>query len=99
MGSRKIQPFVVQVDAAVVADLRERLARTRWPDQPKAPAWTYGTDISFLQDLCRYWHDQFDWNRFEQRCNTWPQFLTEIDGQQIHFLHARSPQPSARPLL
>src|SRR4051812_9069484 len=93
------EPFVVRVDATVVADLRERLDRTRWPDQLDGQEWVYGTDCSFLQQLCRYWGQQFDWERFEQRCNAWPQFVTKIDGQQVHFLHARSPEPAARPLL
>jgi pimeloyl-ACP methyl ester carboxylesterase len=99
MESRKIQPFLVQVDAATVADVQERLARTRWPDELDGTDWAYGTDRSFLQDLCRYWRESFDWDRFEKRCNAWPQFTTTIDGQQIHFLHARSPEPNARPLL
>ncbi|MDQ1383190.1 MAG: epoxide hydrolase, partial [Actinomycetota bacterium] len=80
-------------------DLRDRLARTRWPDQIPGSGWGYGTNLDYLQELCTYWRNDFDWRAQEERFNRWPHFLTEIDGQQIHFIHARSDKPSALPLI
>ncbi len=94
-----IEPFVVDVPEAVIVDLRERLARTRWPDRSPSPAWIDGTDLDHLQSLCEHWRSGFDWRAVETRLNAHPQFLTEIDGQRIHFLHVRSSSPTARPLL
>ncbi|MBU6267740.1 MAG: alpha/beta hydrolase [Sphingomonadales bacterium] len=94
-----IRPFRCEVPEAALADLRERLARTRWPDQLPDAGWDYGTERSFLQDLCEYWRDGFDWRAAEARFNAWPQFLTEIDGEQVHFVHIRSPEPDAMPLI
>ncbi len=99
MASDEIRPFRVEVTQAVLDDLRERLARTRWPDQIGGNDWGYGTDLAYLQDLCAYWQNTFDWRAQEDRFNRWPHFLTEIDGQQIHFIHARSDNPDARPLI
>ena len=79
--------------------LRERLARTRWPDQIPGSGWGYGTDLAYLQDLCDTGRTKFDWRAQEERFNRWPHFLTEIDGQQIHFIHARSDNPDAMPLI
>lgn len=97
--SDEIRPFRVEVPDAVLDDLRDRLARTRWPDQIPGSGWDYGTDLAYLQDLCATWRDDFDWRAQEERFNRWPHFLTEIDGQQVHFIHARSPEPDALPLV
>jgi len=94
-----VQPFTVAVPDAVLADLRDRLARTRWPDQLPGTAWEYGTDLDYLRDLCNYWRDDFNWRAAEQRLNAWPQITTEIDGQTIHAIHARAEDPDAVPLL
>lgn len=94
-----IRPFRVEVPDAVLDDLRDRLARTRWPDQIPGSGWGYGTDLAYLQDLCGYWEKKFDWRAQEDRFNRWPHFLTDIDGQQIHFIHARSDDPDALPLI
>lgn len=94
-----LEPFVVDIADAVLADLRTRLRATRWPDQLAGTAWDYGTDLSTLRDLCAYWADGFDWRAAERRLNQWPQFTTDIDGQRIHFIHARAEQPGAIPLL
>ena len=99
MTSEEVRPFRVEVPDADIEDLRDRLARTRWPDQIPNSAWDYGTDLAYLQDLCEYWRTTFDWRAQEDRFNRWPHFLTEIDGQQIHFIHARSDDPDAVPLL
>jgi microsomal epoxide hydrolase len=97
--SDDIRPFRVEVPDAVLDDLRDRLARTRWPDQIPGSGWDYGTDLEYLRDLCQYWETEFDWRAQEERFNRWPHFLTDIDGQQIHFIHARSDDPDALPLI
>ena len=99
MASDDIRPFRVEVPDAVLDDLRDRLARTRWPDQIPGSGWDYGTDLAYLQDLCEHWRTKFDWRAQEERFNRWPHFLTDIDGQQIHFIHARSDNPDALPLI
>jgi pimeloyl-ACP methyl ester carboxylesterase len=99
MASDELRPFRVEVAEAVLDDLRDRLARTRWPDQIPGSGWGYGTDLAYLQDVCDQWRAKFDWRAQEERFNRWPHFLTDIDGQQIHFIHARSDDPSALPLI
>jgi epoxide hydrolase len=93
------EPFTVQVAEEQIVDLRNRLQRTRWPDQLEGPGWDYGTDIGTLQEICRYWAEDFDWAAFQTRANGHPQWTTNIDGQRIHFIHARSPEPRARPVI
>jgi pimeloyl-ACP methyl ester carboxylesterase len=99
MASDDLRPIRVEVPEAVLDDLRDRLARTRWPDQIPGSGWGYGTDLAYLQDLCDTWQNKFDWRAQEDRFNRWPHFLTDIDGQQIHFIHARSDKPDALPLI
>lgn len=94
-----IEPFDVTVAEDAVADLQERLERTRWPDQLPDAGWDYGTEKSALQDLCAYWRDDYDWDGFAARLNAFDQFVTTVDGQGIHFYHVRSPEPDATPLL
>ena len=87
------------MDDAVLADLHERLARTRIPDEIPGTGWEYGMPADYLADLVAYWRDTFDWRAQEARLNRFPQFRTMIDGQSIHFLHARSPHATRCPLL
>lgn len=94
-----VEPFRASFDANAVADLRDRISRTRWPDQIPGTTWEYGTDRGYLQELCAYWADGFDFRAAEDRINAFPHFLTKIDGQTLHFYHIRSPEPSATPLL
>ena len=95
----ELTPFTIDVADDVITDLRDRLHNTRWPDQIDDAAWEYGTDRAALQRLCTYWADEFDWSAAQARLNRWPQFTTTIDGQNVHFLHARSPHPGALPLV
>ncbi|GAA4491465.1 epoxide hydrolase [Rhodococcus olei] len=95
----QIEQFQVAVPDDVLADLRRRLAQTRWPDQVPGAGWDYGANLEYLQALCRYWETEYDWRATEEALNAWPQFVTTIDEQRIHFLHARSPEPNARPLI
>jgi epoxide hydrolase len=95
----EIRPFRVDIPQADLDDLRERLARTRWPDELPGVGWTRGVPLGYLKQLAAYWADGYDWRRHEARLNQFPQFTTTIDGQPIHFLHVRSPEPGALPLL
>ncbi len=98
-GDETIRPFKVEVPEAVLADLRERLARTRWPDQIPETGWEYGTELAYLKALCETWRTGYDWRAQEAALNRWPQFTTTIDGQNLHFVHARSKHPDAFPLI
>jgi microsomal epoxide hydrolase len=97
--STGIDPFTAVVADDVLVDLAERLRRTRWPDQLAGTSWEYGTDLDYLRDLVGYWADGFDWRAVEARINGWPQGMATVDGQSIHFIHARSGATDALPLL
>lgn len=94
-----LQPFEVAVSEQDIADLRARLLATRWPDQLPSTTWEYGADLDTVAELCGYWADGYDWDGFRARANAHPQVLTEIDGERIHAIHARSPEPDALPLI
>jgi pimeloyl-ACP methyl ester carboxylesterase len=97
--SEAISPFEIRVSDEVLADLRERLARTRWPDQIEAAGWDYGSELGYVKELCAYWRDKFDWRAQETALARYPHFTTRIDGQRLHFLHARSKEKAAFPLI
>jgi len=99
MTDAAIHPFRVEIPEADLDDLHDRLARTRWPDELVGVGWSRGVPLGYLQDLAGYWRDGYDWRGQEARLNQLPQFTTEIDGQRIHFLHVRSPEPDALPLI
>ena len=94
-----ITPFKIEVTDATLADLRERLARTRFPDQLEGANWDYGTELTYLRKLVAYWQDGFDWRAQERLLNSFPQFTTTIDDHRVHFLHVRSPHENAFPLV
>jgi pimeloyl-ACP methyl ester carboxylesterase len=94
-----IQSFRIDVPPAQLDDLRDRLARTRWPDELPNAGWDYGVPLGYLRDVAEYWRTSYDWRAHEARLNALPQFTTTIDGQNIHFLHVRSPEPDALPLV
>ena len=94
-----IRPFRIEVPRADLDDLRERLARTRWPDALPGVGWEDGVPLDYLRELAEYWRTAYDWREHEARLNELPQFTTAIDGQDLHFLHVRSPEPGALPLL
>jgi pimeloyl-ACP methyl ester carboxylesterase len=95
----ELTPFRVEVPEARLRDLRERLAGTRWPEAETVGDWSQGVPLAYLQELCRYWADGYDWRATEARLNRLAQFRTTLDGLGIHFVHVRSPVPSALPLV
>jgi pimeloyl-ACP methyl ester carboxylesterase len=94
-----IEPFTIAVADHVLDDLRSRLRNTRWPEAELVCDWSQGMPLAWIQDICRYWAEDYDWRRREALLNRFAQFTTEIDGLGIHFLHVRSPHPQAMPLI
>jgi len=95
----ELTEFRLEVPEEDLDDLRERLRRARWPERETVPDWSQGVPLAYLQDLCRYWAEQYDWRRAEARLNALAQFRTTLDGLSIHFLHVRSPAPDALALV
>ena len=94
-----INPFTVTVPDSELQALRQRLLQTRWPDRETVQGWDQGVPLDYARELARYWAEDYDWRRFEALLNSWPQFTTEIDGIDIHFIHRRSPEAGALPLI
>ena len=97
--SDAITPYRIAIPEDELDDLRRRLRSTRWPERETVDDWSQGIPLSYVQELCRYWADEYDWRATEERLNALPQFRTTIDGLGIHFLHVRSPEPNAMPLV
>ncbi|HET6289031.1 MAG TPA: epoxide hydrolase, partial [Amycolatopsis sp.] len=108
----EIKPFRIDVPQADLDDLADRLGRVRWANElpadqvtdgvrrgPVTPGWEYGVPLEYVQRLVAYWREGYDWRKWEAKLNEYPQFTTEIDGQNIHFLHVRSAEPGAFPLI
>ncbi|MFG6667888.1 epoxide hydrolase family protein [Halomonas sp. HNIBRBA4712] len=95
----QITPFEIAIPDSEIDDLHARLERVRWPSSVPGSGWEYGLDLDTAKALVAYWRDGFDWRKQEQRLNRFPQFLTTIDNQTIHFIHVRSPEPEAQPLI
>jgi pimeloyl-ACP methyl ester carboxylesterase len=94
-----IRPFKINVSEEAIADLRRRLVATRWPDKETVSDQSQGVQLAKLQELVRYWGNGYDWRKAEARLNALPQFVTTIDGVDIHFIHVRSRQQNALPLI
>jgi pimeloyl-ACP methyl ester carboxylesterase len=94
-----IRPFRVNVSDSDLADLRRRLAATRWPDRETVADQSQGVQLAKLQELVRYWSTDYDWRRAEATVNAFPQFMTNVDGVDIHFIHVRSGHPAALPVI
>jgi epoxide hydrolase-like protein len=93
------QSFNLRTPDAAIADLRERLARTRFPDKAPGEPWAYGTDVGYLRELTEYWRTIFDWRTEEARLNAFPQYQTQLRGIDVHFLHVPGKGPAPWPLL
>jgi pimeloyl-ACP methyl ester carboxylesterase len=94
-----VKPFTIHVPDAVLADLRDRLGRVRWPDEIPGSGWSYGSDLATVKALVAYWRDGFDWRAQEAALNAWPQFTTPLAGIDVHFVHAGGVGPNPMPLL
>jgi pimeloyl-ACP methyl ester carboxylesterase len=94
-----IQSFRIDIPQAELDDLRRRLAGARWPAELPGVGWSRGVPLGYLQQLADYWRSGYDWRTHEAQLNQFPQFTTTLDGQHVHFLHVRSPEPNALPLL
>lgn len=99
MNENAITSFRIDVPERDLIDLTDRLGRARWPDELAGVGWSYGVALERVRELVAYWRDRFDWRAQQERLNEFPQFTTVIDDQRIHFLHVRSPEPGAFPLL
>src|SRR5215471_7914932 len=96
---KAIRPFRVKIPEEALVDLRRRLAATRWPDQETVTDQSQGAQLAMMKELVRYWQTDYDWRKAEAKLNAMPQFVTTIDGEDIYFIHVRSPHPNAMPLI
>jgi pimeloyl-ACP methyl ester carboxylesterase len=94
-----IEADPIRISDDDLADLHRRLAQTRWPDRETVDDWSQGIPLAYVQELCRYWREDYDWRNTESALAQLPQYRTTIDGLGIHYIHARSPEPDARPLV
>ena len=94
-----IRPFQLEVAQAELDDLERRLAATRFPEAETPDDWSQGVPLAYAQELTEYWQEEYDWRARERYFNRHPQFVTSIDGLDIHFVHCVSPHAEARPLL
>jgi pimeloyl-ACP methyl ester carboxylesterase len=97
--SNAVRPFRIETSEADLAALGDRLRAARWPEAETVDDWSQGIPLAYLQEVCRYWAEEYDWRLTERRINAIPQFTTELDGLGIHYLHVRSPHPGALPLV
>jgi epoxide hydrolase len=97
--SETIKSSRIEIPQADLDDLQARLGRVRWPDELSGVEWTHGVPLDYVRELVDHWRSSFDWRAHEARLNALPQFTTRVDGQQIHFIHVRSPEPNALPLI
>ncbi|MEQ4304022.1 epoxide hydrolase family protein [Plantactinospora sp. B6F1] len=94
-----IRPFHIDIAEEKLDDLRARLANTRWPDELPGVGWSRGVPLGYLRELAEYWRTTYDWRAHEAALNAYPQCVSDVDGQNLHFLHVRSPEPDATPLV
>src|SRR5215204_1565058 len=94
-----IRPFTIETPEADLEDLRARIAATRWPEKETVADQSQGVQLETMKKLARYWATDYDWRKVEARLNSLPQFITKLDGLDIHFLHVRSQHDDALPLL
>ena len=97
--STDITPFKIDIPQQELDYLRRRIGETRWPEKETSADWQQGMPLAYARELAEYWEKEYDWRRFEARMNNWPQFTTNIDGTDIHFIHVKSPHENALPLI
>ena len=97
--SSDIQPFSIAISDEEIEDLKRRLAATRWPDAETVDDWSQGIPLAYVQEVCAYWGEKYDWRAREAKLNQFAQFKTDVDGLGIHFIHVRSAEPDALPLV
>src|SRR5688572_10903562 len=95
----KTTPFRIDVKQSDLDDLRGRIARTRWTDEPQGAGWSMGADVSFMKRLADHWATRYDWRAQEAAINALPQFKATVDGTELHFVHVRGKGPNPTPLL
>ena len=95
----KIRDFKIDISDQVLKDLKARLSMTRWPNKEPLEDWNQGVPLNYMQEVCNYWQHEYDWRDRESRLNKFSQFITEIDGIDIHFIHEKSEHENARPLI
>ena len=95
----EVSSFTIEVDETVLSDLQQRIDHTRWPHQIEGQNWRYGVDSAWLRKLVDYWRNDYDWRKEEKKLNAFPQFQTEIDGLDLHFIHVKSKHANALPIL
>jgi microsomal epoxide hydrolase len=93
------EPFTIAIPDTVLADLKQRLATTRWPIAPKSAPWQYGTDLTWLKDVVAHWHDHYDWRRWEAALNRFPNYRATVGGRKLHFMLERGSGPDPLPLI
>src|SRR6202795_3731209 len=98
-ANENIRPFQINIPNEQLVDLRQRIAATRWPEQETVADDSQGLPLSAMQEIARYWGADYDWRKVETRLNALPQFMTTIDGVDVHFIHVRSKHPNALPIV
>ncbi len=96
---KPLQKFKIETPQSILNDLHSRIDNTRWPDQLPGTGWDYGVPTDYIKNIANYWRHRYDWRKWEARINQYPQYIAEIDGQKIHFLHVLSPEPNATPII
>ncbi len=99
LNTNKMKPFTVNIPQTVITDLKNRIQNTRWPGEPEGAGWQLGTSEQYLKELAQYWVNGYSWEKYEKQLNQYPQYITEIDGIQIHFQYIKGKGNNARPLL
>jgi epoxide hydrolase len=98
-SAEEVRPYRIDISDGDIQDLRDRLAKTRWPDELPGAGWSYGVGLDYVKEMTELWRTSFDWRKQEAVLNEFPQFTATIDGTNVHFMHVRSPEPNAMPLL
>src|SRR5918994_3013274 len=99
MARTEVRPFRIDVTEEELVDLRRRILATRWPERETVDDSSQGVQLATIEELARYWAEEYDWRKCETKLNALPQFMTEIDGLDIHFIHVRSKHEDALPLI